>query len=451
MKKELKSLLMAASLVSAAALVFVACGSGEADLFDIGTKFKQDTDGARIELVTKIDDDGSEVWYSYNAEPDPSSSSIELPPSSMAPGLSSSVYVPPGSSGITPPMSSSFQIILPSSSSAEPPKSSSSKAPNVSGCKENNPRAGFNCAWDGTGVLVPGKIIKPAAYTLPSGCTSVMWKFAADTSGMVLNYECEALPEAGVSAGGSKNYVLFAELTCESGAKQTTACSPKTGWSSKVAPTLSGKCAWEKNPTTTARGGSVVKDDQTIKVVDKDGVCKSPSVVYKYDGGTKTWPTSGILSEWKTDPIWKDKKHEETYEVKATLDCPEYPEAVTSSCPALKVTAGADQLVECPCKGDGQCQLANVCKTTVITLKADECVEISVEGYDNQYHYPTVGMRCQSGNATYTYTVNGGAAKAGGHEFILLKKVALGDNDIGTFCIASVSGGTSITCNLSFE
>jgi len=72
--------------------------------------------------------------------------------------------------------------------------------------------------------------------------------------------------DAPITTEGSKKYLLFAELTCDDG-KHTTACNPKTGWSSKKAPELTGECEWEKNPTTTARGGTPKK---TVSVVDTD-------------------------------------------------------------------------------------------------------------------------------------------------------------------------------------
>jgi len=121
---------------------------------------------------------------------------------------------------------------------------------------------------------------------------------------MTLNYMCESTDANGFPALGSENYVLFAELTCEDG-KHTNACNPKTGLPSKRVPELTGECVWAKNPTTTARGGI----PSGVSVVDSDRVCGSsaPIVEYKYEGGAKTWTSTGILPEWEN---W-DKKHKE--------------------------------------------------------------------------------------------------------------------------------------------
>ena len=401
-----------------------------------------------------------------------SSSSIEPPPIEPPPipppyEPSSSSYfpnIPPPISSATeqppppppPPSSSSVEIVLPPSSSSVA-KSSSSPAQIVSGCYENNPKAGFTCAWDKTGIITPGTIIAPAAYTLPSGCTSVAWKYAPDTDDMFLIYECMKTDENGFAALGSKNYVLFAELTCEDG-KHTTACNPKTGLSTRLAPELTGECKWDRNPpvTSTARGAI----PNGVKVVDADKICTSPTVVYKYEGGTKTWPATGILDEWKS---W-DKKHKETYQVEATLNCLTYSAPVTVACPPLEVSAGAEHLIECTCPGNGQCQLdEKLCKADSkagreVTLKVDECVELNVYGYDNQHYLPKVGMRCQSNGSSYTVSINGKSV-TGSNDILLLGKMKLGDNEFGTFCLTNLSGGTnlngssitSVKCNLNAE
>jgi len=118
------------------------------------------------------------------------------------------------------------------SSSSSSVKVSSSSF--VHGCKENNPKAGFTCGWNVTGVLTPGTVLKPANPAAPSGC-SVVWRYAPGTNEMVLAYECNEVPAEGFAALGSRNYVLFAELTCD-GVVQTTACDPKDGLPSEEDP-----------------------------------------------------------------------------------------------------------------------------------------------------------------------------------------------------------------------
>jgi hypothetical protein len=456
MQKKLKSLFMVASLLAAATLVFIACGSGDVlQIPLVELKTSEDAMYARIEGK-----DSTMFQGEFPApEPPPPSSEAEPPPVSSGENpipLSSSEYVPPpppppGSS------SSSYVIQLPSSSSVStsaPSSSSSKPAQTVSGCKESNPKSGVTCGWSGytaTATLTPGTMLKPATFTPPSGCSSVAWKFAPDTAGMILNYECEELPDGGVAALGSKNYVLFAELTCDDG-KHTTACNPAKGWSSKIAPTLTGECKWSKNPTTTARGGTPVKDDNSVKVIDTDHVCSSPTVVYKYADGTKDWPATGILSEWKTSDVWKDKKHEETYNVEATLNCPAYPQLVTTTCPPLKVSAGSDYIIECTGKFD-DASCGGAAKKTV-TLKVDECVEINVMGYTDQYNTPEVIMRCETQgtqqSASVTMALNGKATTTTGsysvQPLVSLGKIKVGDNEFGTLCVTALSGATGVKC-----
>jgi len=408
---------------------------------------------------------------SSSSDPDPdqsSSSSVTTPEyssSSLQGGQSSSNVTPEysssspqqgGQSSSLVTTQSSSQGVQSSSSNAapeyssssikQPPivSSSSSKAQPATGCGERNQRnpiAGFTCGWNITGLLTPGTILKPAEYTLPSGCTSVDWKYAPDTASMVLANECLLINESGIEALGSKNYALFAELTCYDG-KHTTACNPKDGWASKIAPELTGACNWAKNPTTTARGGM----PSGVAVKDPDKVCTSPTVVYKYDGGAKTWPSSGILNEWAT---W-DKSQKETYNVEATLNCPAYPALVTSPCPPLEVKAGTDYLIEC----NGDIMSMNCGNKNTVTLKLDECVEINVMGYTDQYNLPTVMMRCEiqgtQNSVSVTLSLNGKTQSFTGSwgwlSEIILGKLSLGDNEFGTLCVTALSGATGVRC-----
>lgn len=391
MQKKLSSALMVASLVLAASLVFIACGEGP--VFNFEGKLQMDVDASDKEMLNKIKT-GDESIFPNGIPPTPLSSSEELP-------LSSAVEPPPPppplSSNNWVPSSSSFVITFSSSSTAKPTSSatatpsSSSKPPAAGGgCREDNPKK-VTCAWGHTGVLTPGTILKPAAFTPPSGCT-VKWNYAPDTLGMALNFECKTLDEkVGFPAEGSRLYVLFAELTCADG-KHIDACNPKTGLSSKLAPELTGECVWSKNPTTTARGAT----PSGVSVIDKDKICtKGSSVVYKYSGGTKTWPANG------TTGIDAGKYSD----VEATLKCDEYPIPVASSCPALTVSAGADYQIVCDktCgepdpQGSYQCQLSEAtCGGAGKGWKKvqdGECIDVEIT-WLSKYYNPEVIMICE--------------------------------------------------------
>jgi hypothetical protein len=442
MQKKLRSLLVAANLLAAAVLVFIACGSGE--LIDIAGMLDEDiTNSTEQILVPKIQDKDTAIFpEGYEPPPPPpppSSSEVDLPISSST--EEPPPPPPPPSSGIAPTPSSSSNAPPPPPPSSSSARSSASQA--TGGCRESNPKSGVTCGWNVTGTLTPGTTLKPAAFTLPSGCSSVAWKYAPDTAAMALNYECETLGESGFAALGSRNYVLFATLTCDDGS-HTNACNPKTGLSSKIAPILTGDCKWAKNPTTTARGGT----PSGVSVVDTDRICTSPKVEYKYAGGTKTWPSTGILDEWKT---WA-KKQEETYEVEATLSCSAYPETVTSPCPPLKVSAGTDYIIECTGKfDDASCGGAS---KKSVTLSLDECVEINVMGYTDQYNLPDVIMRCETqgtqASASVTVSLNGKTTTTSGsysvQPLVSLGKMKMGDNEFGTLCVTALSGATGLKC-----
>jgi len=314
---------------------------------------------------------------SSSSESEPEYSSSTITQSSNQGEQSSSATINQSSSQV---VQSSSAIITQSSSQSEqqpPPPSSSSKAQPASGCGESNPIEGFTCGWNVTGVLTPGTILKPAEYNLPLGCSSVAWKYAPDTASMVLANGCLLTDENGFAALGSKNYVLFAELTCDDG-KHTTACNPKTGLASKVAPVLEGHCEWSKNPTTTARGAV----PSGVSIVDVDKICTSPTIAYKYDGGTKDWPKEGgPLAEAKTYT-----------DVEAVLNCPAYPMTITSRCPDLEVKGGADYQIVC----DGD-QIGPNCKPAYGELKVgnDECIDLEIN-WTNQYYSPGLIMECSA-------------------------------------------------------
>ena len=364
-----------------------------------------------------------------------SSSGTEQPPMSRKNDLSnSSTAIVQSSSQVEqPPISS------PTQSSPSVPKSSSSPAL-ATGCQENNPKAGFTCGWNVTTNLVPGASIFPI-YSGEDDC-SIAWKYKDNSSPFA---DCLQTNDNGLIAEGSKTYSLFAELNC-GGSKHINACNPKAGLSSKTSPYLTGECRWAKNPTTTARGGN----PSGVTVTDMDNVCgATKSVVYKYDDGYKTWPSTGILPEWKS---W-DKKHKETYEVEATLNCPAYDETVTVPCPPLEVTAGTDYLIECN-GGFQDASCGGPAKRTV-SLKLDECVEINVINYTDQLFLPDkLLMRCEAqgaqNNLSLTLALNGKAQTFTGswswNGDIILGKMKLGDNEFGTLCVTALNGAASVRC-----
>ncbi len=447
MQKKLKSLFMAASLAVASTLVFVACGAG--DIKDIvESDFGNAKDHAEVILNSVLGNLPSYVEESSSSVEPPPLSSSEIQQSSAE--IQQSSAAPPQSSAVIQQSSGGST----SSSSASPPKSSSSSVAKSSAvaaqgkCRENNPKSGFTCGWDGysaTKILTPGTMLKPATATPPSGCT-VKWNFAPDTSGMMLNYSCGEVPAAGESALGSSNYVLFAELTCDDGV-HINACNPKTGWSSKQAPELSGKCRWDKDPpdVTSARGAK----PSGVTVVDDGKVCTNPTVVYKYDDQKKTWPSTGILDEWKS---WgKDKS--EIYKVEAVLNCPAYSQVVAMACPDLKVSGGVEHVIECTCGSGDQCQVNDkICKAdgktgNTVTLTTSECVEVTVYKYNNPHYVPEVGMRCASkNNDDFVVSVNGKSTTVKGNGLVPIGKLKVEDEtSLGTLCLTS--GASSISCS----
>jgi len=431
MQKKLKLLLVVASLAISAGFVFIACGDGKPT--DVVTFY----DG--IEAA-----ENSIMDWNISSMVEMSSSSEEVQQGGESSGSKPSSGSDQKSSSSRSQNNSSTSNPSNSSSSASPPKSSSSAAPTVAGCKENSPKDGFKCAWNESAPLTPGKTLKPkdASPSLPSGCTAVKWKYAPGTSTMILNNQCREVPAAGFPAEGSKEYVLFAELTCSDGT-HTTACDPKEGLSSKEAPILEGECKWDKNPTTTARGANPT--GVTAKDVD-GGVCTGkPTVEYRYNDGNDIWPSNGKLAEWEK---W-GKNDSETYKIEATLKCTGYPVPVTMACPPLEVNGGVEHVIECTC-GEEQCQLSDkTCKTdgavgNKVTLQKDECVEINVYGYNNQYVLVDVGVRCDSQvSSTVTYA---GKSKTFQYnsDLLTLGKLKLGDNEFGTVCVTS---GGPVTCS----
>jgi len=337
---------------------------------------------------------------------------------------SSSAQVNTPSSQSTAQSSSSSIAGSSSSSSTQGGQSSSSKAATVTGaCVENNPISGFTCAWDGYksgSILIPGKVLKPSG-TIPSGCT-VAWQYKDDVSPLA---DCLQTNENGLISEGSKNYVLFAKLTCDDGV-HINACNPTDGWSYKKAPELVGTCTWSKNPTTSARGAT----PSGVTVVDTDNVCSSPTVVYKYADGT--WPSTGILTAWQS---W-DKTHTETYtDIEATVNnCPALANA-TVRCPPLEVGAGADYQITC---SDGVNPSYCEGKTNSVKLQNDECVDVEIKWTTVGYN-PNIHMICE-GNFDYAQQGEGGCTSYGG-----CAPNSQIDIIIGTYVVKGTTGTSYVT------
>ena len=463
MKKNLKSLFVFASIAISASIVVIACGDGTSDIID--DWFKQSIlDGAEdkavadiehvVDSVTKAGGPSSSITPSSSSVP-PSpgtSSSSAQPPSSASPGTSSSDAQPPSSA--SPGTSSSSVPTNPPSSSSV--KSSAAPSQSASGCKENDPKSGFTCGWSISGTsTTPGKPLTHAAATLPSGCTAVEWKYFDDDDPMTAIYGCTKLPEGGFKTEGLKKYFLFAELTCGD-KKQTTACN-KTALSTQPAPYLKGNCEWEKNPTTKARGGTPKK---TIAVVDSANpkICGSnPTIAYKYDslpGKEATWPSSGILDSWK------GLKGKDTvrYDITATLVCPNYSTPLTTKCPTLVVTGGADQLVECTGGWAAANCTAGTNKDNTAVLKLDECAEINVLGL-TQEHQKGVKLvaRCSMNNTAQSSSLKlklNGTTKVdttfswSWNGVVNIGTTVLPNNEFGTLCVTGLTGATSLKCEL---
>jgi hypothetical protein len=451
MQKKLKSLLMAASLVAAVAIVLIACGDGEP--LDIDSKVKE-IDGAGTQLGAEIAEGTVKegIPPPSSSESPESSSSEELGGTSSQGGGGTSSQGGGGTSSqggggtssqggggtSSGGVSSSVQ-----SSSSSGPKSSAQAA---SGCKESNPKAGFTCGWNVTGTLTPGVLIKPT-FSGQGDC-SIAWKYVDEFDSTlpdaVINRMCTATTENGFESEGSKNYVLFAELTCADGT-HTTACNPKDGLSSKRAPYLTGDCTWgkyDKQPTTSARGA----EPTGVTLVDEDKLCggTKPPIVYKYADGSKNWPAGSVDPGTYTD-------------VQATVPgCTAYNVVPSASCPRLEVNAGADHIIECT----SEWQAANcggIGKNSV-TLLADECVEMNVLKVSEQSKVGvSLVMRCQAGgpenveNVSVTLALNGTSKTYNGswswNGVIDIGKTKLGDNEFGMLCLTAISGKSNVKCD----
>jgi len=428
MKKNLRSLFVFFSIAISASAVIIACGDGAPEIID--DWFRSSVlDGSEDQAIANIDrvvdsiikvdgpDGPSSATPSSSSAPPPSSGSQ---PSSTSPGQSSDSpsSTSPGTSSSSPTQSSSSA------------KSSSTPTQSASGCKENDPKSGFTCGWSISGSsTTPGQPLTHAAATPPSGCTIAEWKYFDDDDPMTAIYGCTKLPEAGITTEGQKKYFLFAELTCSDG-KHTTACNPKTGWSSKIAPKLEGDCEWDKNPISAKRGAT----PSGVKLTDPDIVCGgsgTKNVVYKYDGD-KPWPTGEVPPATYSD-------------VHATVN--NCPGLIPTTCPALVANAGSDHQINLDCKDSGgqwdKCKGKNEA-----TLKVDECVDLMVENYSGDARPAKISCSVgQGGSGSANVTLKGKQDKIENYyKAIDAGSFTSGENDFGTLCL--VSGGPTITCKI---
>jgi len=86
-------------------------------------------------------------------------------------------------------------------------------------------------------------------------------------------------------------------------------------------------------------------------------------------------------------------------------------------------------------------------------LKLDECVEINVIGYDNEYFQPNVTMRCESQSLqqiSATLSLNGETTTISGsfaaNAVVQLGQIKMGDNKFGLLCLTDISGATEVKC-----
>ena len=413
MQKELKSLLIVACIAVSATLVVVACGNGETD---DPNEFEADVKTSDDILAGVVADKNSPIWEGYDPTQPPPPPPPPPPPSSDS-GVSSGGGGTSSDSGVSSGggTSSNSGVSSGGGTSSTSPGVSSSSTPKSSAvavagnCEKKNQKSGFTCGWDGYtsgAILTPGKVLKPAAATPPSGCSAISWSYAPNTTEIALLYDCEKVPDAGVSALGSKNYVLFAELTCDDG-KHVNACNPENGWSSKKAPELIGDCVWLSPgndkpllgpPYETSAGKGAKPSGVTLVDNDPGGpVCKDKTIKVKYSGNSKDWTNSPAAGTY-TD-------------VQYVASCAEY-NVLPVSCPTLKVGATMPDEVICVNKtGDLACTL-NDKPVTNSELKfstaSEGCMDLEMD-WQNQYHpgsNPALNI-----NLECTYKGTGTAAK----------------------------------------
>jgi uncharacterized protein (TIGR02145 family) len=83
-----------------------------------------------------------------------------------------------------------------------------------------------------------------------------------------------------------------------------------------------------------------------------------------------------------------------------------------------------------------------------VTMNIDECVEIRVLGYANQFELITPVMRCSGSNQIYVTLALDGTTKTANGQYsvqVSLKRLELGDNDFGILCLEAPSNA-AVTC-----
>jgi hypothetical protein len=201
-------------------------------------------------------------------------------------------------------------------------------------------------------------------------------------------------------------------------------------------PRLKGKCEWSKNPTTTSRGAT----PSGVTLVDNSNICGGAKVVYKNDYD-EIWLANSYIDEGTHSGI------------KATVDCPEYEYYIEPiDCPDLEVKADADYIIECN-GGWEDAQCGGVAKKTV-TLELDECVEINVMVYNNQYDQRPLVMRCEVNGVTekvsLTLAFDGKAQSFTGswnwNGPISIGTIRAGNEFGGILCLTALNGATEVKC-----
>jgi len=436
MQKKLKLSLVVVSLAIAMGFIFIACGDGEPiDLGEFRGVIEESEsrimgwDISSIANMSSSEDDGGGE-QSSSSDSDGSSSNHQSGNSSSATQQDKSSSSRSGNSSASNP----------SSSGAAPPKSSSSIPPPTGACAKSNPKDGFTCKWDKSGVVMPGQVIKPVAEGL--GKCSVKWNFKTSP----LATTCKgSTDENGLKAEGNSSYVLFAELDCD-GTKHVNACEPTAGLATKEAPYLDGTCEWSRkdnnNETTTARGAV----PSGISLKDVDGVCTNTNktIVYKYDDLSKDWPKEG-------GPLPEAKTYSD---VQATIACSgtgyTYDVTPAEPCPPLKASAGADHQISC----SGDQISATTCKNMELKVQNDECIDFEVD-WKNASYNPNITITCEgqfTGNApTSSISVKVGSepsiSKSGDYYVsvtaTLATKLSAGKKEVNGICVSYTTTGTA--------
>jgi len=374
MQRKLRTLLVIGSLFAAAALAFIACGSGE--MVEIDAKI-QEIDGASTSLKNKIDDilEDYEPESSSSSEPEYSSAAPEESSSSRGSTGGQSSSSSQGSQGGQSSSSSQGSTGGQSSSSSQASggKSSSSPQTSTGGCGTAT-QSGFTCKWDNLKPLPNDKI--NAEKT--GSCEVSQWYYKDATSSFA---DCFKFGGSDLEAKGSKSYYLFADIDC-GGTKASVTCNSTAV--TATAPTLDGTCTWSKNPTSAAMGAK----PSGVKLKDPSGICGSGAdgkdAVYK-DGST-TWPANGMVDAG-------------TYSnVKATYDCGSHT-VEPKSCPALTVSAVEANMIAC----DGGWAAAN-CTALSKDLELGDCLGVEVINIPpgDQHNKPTHGFNVICGVKTHS-------------------------------------------------